>query len=69
MVEALSKTLLRDNLNDHGEIPSVGATYASPDIIVHEDIADPYKYLSDNYHLDITKGLIGASEPISYMAE
>ena len=36
-----NKLLFRDDTNDDGSTPSHGGTYQSPDIISHDQIADP----------------------------
>lgn len=37
--------LLRDNLSDTGTVPSRGTCYSSPDLIAHEQVADPQNTL------------------------
>lgn len=47
--------LLRDNLNDYGEVPSKGSYYSSPDLIVHELVADPQAFFESNYDSDVNQ--------------
>lgn len=49
--------LLRDNLNDHGEIPSKGSYYASPDLIVYDQVADPQAFFESNYGSDVNQAI------------
>lgn len=49
--------LLRDNLSDTGVVPSRGTYYLSPDLIAHEQVADPQKYFKDTYDQDVSMPL------------
>lgn len=49
--------LLRDNLRDRGEIPSKGSYYASPDLIVHDQVADPQAFFESNYGSDVNQSI------------
>lgn len=48
-----NKLLFRDDTNDDGSTPSHGGTYQSPDIISHDQIADPQTELSGSYARDV----------------
>lgn len=50
-----NKLLIRDNLQDTGDVPSRGGTYSSPDLIVHEQVADPQTFFKDTYHQDVNQ--------------
>lgn len=41
---------MRDSLSDTGEIPSPGYPYYSPDVICHEQVANPQTYFVQNYN-------------------
>lgn len=50
--------LMRDNQSDDGTIPSKGGSYASsPDIITHEQIANPQAFLTETYYSDVNQPL------------
>ncbi|WP_455665057.1 hypothetical protein [Phocaeicola sp.] len=42
--------LLRDSLKDQGQVPSPGSVFDSPDLIVHEQVADPVTFFKSNYN-------------------
>ncbi|WP_262422210.1 hypothetical protein [Brevundimonas denitrificans] len=44
--------LMRDSLQDTGVIPSPGYPYYSPDLICHEQVADPQSFFTGNYDTD-----------------
>lgn len=49
--------LMRDNLSDTGSVPSIGSMYNSPDLIVHEQIEDPYSFFIESYNKDVNQPL------------
>jgi hypothetical protein len=44
--------LFRDSTSDTGVVPSPGYPYYSPDIICHDQVADPQSYFTANYSSD-----------------
>ena len=57
-----NKLLFRDDTNDDGSTPSHGGTYQSPDIISHDQIADPQTELSGSYARDVNQFRVHARE-------
>lgn len=47
--------LMRDGLHDDGRVPSPGYPYHSPDIIPHEQVADPKTFFAGNYDADVAQ--------------
>lgn len=50
---------MRDSISDDGTVPSPGYIYSSPDIICHEQVADPQAFFKDNYNSD-------PNQPVQY---
>lgn len=57
-----NKLLFRDDTTDDGTTPSHGGTYSSPDIISHEQIADPQTELSSSYAHDVNQRVSSGSK-------
>ena len=57
-----NKLLFRDDTNDDGSTPSHGGTYQSPDIISHDQIADPQTELSGSYARDVNQQVSSGSK-------
>lgn len=49
--------LIRDNLSDTGTIPSPGAIYSSPDLIIHEQVENPLEFFTSNYDKDVNQAM------------
>ncbi len=48
---------MRDNLSDQGQVPSAGSYYSSPDLIVHDQVADPQSFFVGNYAQDVNQSI------------
>lgn len=49
--------LMRDSLSDQGQIPSPGSYCSSPDLIVHDQVADPQNFFKANYNQDVNQSI------------
>lgn len=49
--------LMRDNLSDQGQVPSTGSYYSSPDLIVHDQVADAQTFFTNNYDQDVNQSI------------
>lgn len=49
--------LLRDNRQDTGQGSSSGPDFASPDLIIHEQVSDPESFFTTNYDEDVCQEL------------
>ncbi len=58
--------LMRDTLQDNGVVPSPGYPYHSPDIIVHDQVANPEAYFTNNYSSDPNQPL-QAGNPTNFV--
>lgn len=62
-----NKLLFRDDTDDDGSTPSHGSAYHSPDIISHEQLADPQTELTASYARDVNQGVpIGSKTNFVY---
>ena len=54
---ATKDLLIRDSRYDNGSIPSGTSYCSSPDLIIHEQVADPQTFFKNNYNDDVNQSI------------